>query len=501
MAQKFKTKEDFDRFRADWEMVYAVAHKAPILENDIKYKQIGISLKDSQLLETRLFSIHEICRWFGVPPHLVGDLSRATFSNIEQLALEFVKLTLSAWLTRWEQELWRCVLTPEEKNQNYLWRHNLNALLRGDFPSRMTGYATMLQNGIACQDEIRDLEDWNPIEDGIGTGYHIQLNMQTLPPDGGPLQPPKGPAKIHRRPTHPLPTRRTRSRRSRRPEANRRRHRQRSGHLKRKRRKIHDAQIAPSDDDQISRARRLFHRLARGLQQRRPRRRPDRGRRLHQDDQGARRPGASALAAQGRRSHRHVDAGRRTRRAQREGPAPHGPPGRKERIPADQSPDRQRPVHRLRHREGRGGRGRSSPEGDRLWEGSIVTFPMNEMAQITSVKARKEAKADFSTEYAEIQLQDAMYQMWIALRYALSSIPWSDMERDEKIAASAASIEQFTAVYMEFIPAIPRLAHPGVRRVQHDGTRPPRSNRPGSGRQASASARPRSKRLTRRAPT
>jgi HK97 family phage prohead protease len=93
----------------------------------------------------------------------------------------------------------------------------------------------------------------------------------------------------------------------------------------------------------------------------------------------------------------------------------------------------------------------------RLWEGSIVTFPMNELALITSVKdrrkARQEAKADFSTEYAELQLQDAMYQMWIALRYALSSIPWSDMERDEKIAASAASIEQFTAVYMEFIPA------------------------------------------------
>ena len=89
----------------------------------------------------------------------------------------------------------------------------------------------------------------------------------------------------------------------------------------------------------------------------------------------------------------------------------------------------------------------------RLWEGSIVTFPMNEMAQISSVKARKELKADFTTEYAEIQLQDSMYQMWIALRYALTSIPWADMERDEKIAASAASIEQFTAVYMEFIPA------------------------------------------------
>jgi HK97 family phage portal protein len=190
MASRFKSKEDFDKFRSDWEMVYSVPHRAPILDEDKKYKQIGISAKDSQLLETRLFSIHEICRWFGVPPHLVGDLSRATFSNIEQLALEFVKLTLATWLTRWEQELWRCVLTPEEKNQNYLWKHNLNALLRGDFPSRMTGYATMLQNGIANQDEIRDLEDWNPIEDGIGSGYHIQLNMQTLPPDGGPLQPP-----------------------------------------------------------------------------------------------------------------------------------------------------------------------------------------------------------------------------------------------------------------------------------------------------------------------
>lgn len=190
MKQKFRNQQDFDRFRADWEATYSIPHKAPILENDTIYKPIGLSAKDAQLLETRLFSIHEICRWFLVSPHLVGDLSRATFSNIEQLALEFVKVTLSAWLTRWEQELWRCVLTPEEKSQRYLWKHNLNALLRGDFPSRMAGYATMLQNGIACQDEVRDLEDWNPIPGGAGSAYHIQLNMQTLPPEGGALLPP-----------------------------------------------------------------------------------------------------------------------------------------------------------------------------------------------------------------------------------------------------------------------------------------------------------------------
>jgi HK97 family phage portal protein len=180
-AQKFKNDADFDKFRDDWEKTYQQAHKAPILENGLTYKQIGLSMQDSQMLETRLFDIHEICRWFLVSPHLVGDLSRATFSNIEQLALEFVKMTLSAWITRWEQELWRCVLTPEEKTQGYFFKHNLNALLRGDFQSRMAGYATMLQNGVASVDEIRDLEDWNMLPDGIGADYHIQLNMQPLP--------------------------------------------------------------------------------------------------------------------------------------------------------------------------------------------------------------------------------------------------------------------------------------------------------------------------------
>lgn len=189
MDGKFKTDADFEKFRTDWEKTYAEPHRAPMLEPPIKeYKQIGLSAKDSQLLETRLFDIHEICRWFLVSPHLVGDLSRATFSNIEQLALEFVKMTLATWLTRWEQELWRCVLTPEEKTQGYFWKHNVNALLRGDFQSRMAGYSTMLQNGIASVNEVRDLEDWNPVEGG--DAHHIQLNQQTLPGTGVPMTSP-----------------------------------------------------------------------------------------------------------------------------------------------------------------------------------------------------------------------------------------------------------------------------------------------------------------------
>lgn len=183
-AKQFRTTDDFDKFRADWERTYAEPHRVPILENGLVYKQIGLSAADAQLLETRQFDIPEICRWFNVSPHLVHDLSRATFSNIEQLALEFVKLTLTPWLTRWEQELWRCVLTPDEKAQGYFFKHNVNALLRGDFASRMAGYSTMLQNGIASVNEVRELEDWNAVDGG--DDHHIQLNMQSLP-GGTPL--------------------------------------------------------------------------------------------------------------------------------------------------------------------------------------------------------------------------------------------------------------------------------------------------------------------------
>jgi HK97 family phage portal protein len=175
--------QDFDKFRNDWEKTYAEPHKAPILENNLKYQQTGLSAVDSQMLETRLFDIHEIARWFRISPHLVGDLSRATFANIEQLALEFVKMTMQPWFTRWEQDLWRCVLTPDEKAKGYYFKHNASDLLKGDFLTRMQGYSIMLQNGIASDNEVRDLEDMNPFKGG--DGHHIQLNMQQVPATTG----------------------------------------------------------------------------------------------------------------------------------------------------------------------------------------------------------------------------------------------------------------------------------------------------------------------------
>ena len=113
---------------------------------------------------------------------MVGDLSRATFSNIEHLAIEFVQQTLMAWLVRWEQAIRRQLLTREEKAAGLYVKHNVSALLRGDFQSRMAGYASALQNGHLNRNEVRALEDRNAFEGG--DDFTIQLNMQTIGPDG-----------------------------------------------------------------------------------------------------------------------------------------------------------------------------------------------------------------------------------------------------------------------------------------------------------------------------
>lgn len=194
MARKFKTDEDFQKFRNDWEQIYSEPHRAPILEDGITYKPIGTTMKDSQGIEFRQFEVSEICRWFNVSPHLVADLSRATFSNIEHLALQFVKLTLQTWINRWEQEFWRCVLTAEEKAAGYKLRLNVDELQRGDFQTRMAGYASALQNGHMSIDEVRAIEGRNKLPDGAGSHYHIQLNMQEVgelaPESAVPPEPP-----------------------------------------------------------------------------------------------------------------------------------------------------------------------------------------------------------------------------------------------------------------------------------------------------------------------
>ncbi|UWZ84644.1 phage portal protein [Occallatibacter riparius] len=172
---KFKDDNDAERFSANWLKAYSDPHKPPILESGLEYVKLGLTAADSQLIESREFTIPEICRWFSVFPTLVGDLSHATFSNIESLAEQFVRFTLMTWLTRWEQEMWRCVLTPEEKGQGYFFRHDLSALLRADFQTRMAGYAQMLQMGKNSINEVRAMEGENPIDGG--DEHYVQVNL------------------------------------------------------------------------------------------------------------------------------------------------------------------------------------------------------------------------------------------------------------------------------------------------------------------------------------
>lgn len=156
------------------------SHKVAILEEGMKYTPISISPNEAQFLETRKFQINEIARIFRIPPHMVGDLEKSSFSNIEQQSLEFVKYTLDPWVIRFEQAFNRGLLKDKEKDKFYI-KFNVDGLLRGDYQSRMNGYAVGRQNGWMSANDIRALENLDriPIEEG-GDLYLINGNMLPL---------------------------------------------------------------------------------------------------------------------------------------------------------------------------------------------------------------------------------------------------------------------------------------------------------------------------------
>lgn len=177
------TVKDPDRVRESWNRGFSGsqnAGKVAILEEGMKYTPISIAPEQAQFLETRKFQINEIARIFRVPPHMVGDLEKSSFSNIEQQSLEFVKYTLDPWVVRWEQSIQRTLLTADEKKR-YFVKFNLEGLLRGDYQSRMNGYATARQNGWMSANDIRELENLDriPPEEG-GDLFLINGNMLPL---------------------------------------------------------------------------------------------------------------------------------------------------------------------------------------------------------------------------------------------------------------------------------------------------------------------------------
>jgi HK97 family phage portal protein len=175
--------KDPKKIRDSWNQVYqgsSNAHRIAVLEEGMKFQQIGIPPEQAQFLETRKFQINEIARLFRIPPHMVGDLEKSSFSNIEQQSLEFVKYTLDPWVIRWEMAMQKSLLLPSEKRNHFI-KFNVDGLLRGDYQSRMTGYSIGRQNGWLSSNDIRELENMNPIPEELGGDlYLINGNMTKL---------------------------------------------------------------------------------------------------------------------------------------------------------------------------------------------------------------------------------------------------------------------------------------------------------------------------------
>jgi len=175
--------KDPKKIRDSWNQVYqgsSNAHRIAVLEEGMKFQQIGIPPEQAQFLETRKFQINEIARLFRIPPHMVGDLEKSSFSNIEQQSLEFVKYTLDPWVIRWEMSMQKALLLPSEKRTHFI-KLNVDGLLRGDYQSRMTGYSVGIQNGFLSPNNIRELENMNTIpDDEGGNTFMVNGNMLKL---------------------------------------------------------------------------------------------------------------------------------------------------------------------------------------------------------------------------------------------------------------------------------------------------------------------------------
>lgn len=166
--------------RESWNSAYggsSNSNRVAILEEGMTFTPLSISNNEAQFLETRKFQVDEICRIFRVPPHLVGNLEHATFSNIEHQSIDFAVHTIRPWLVRIEQSMNRALFTDQEKGRFYV-QFNIDGLMRGDYKSRMEGYAIARQNGWMSANDIRALENQNPIpKDEGGDAYLVNGNM------------------------------------------------------------------------------------------------------------------------------------------------------------------------------------------------------------------------------------------------------------------------------------------------------------------------------------
>jgi len=174
---------DPEKIRVDWNKRFQSARnagKVAVLEEGMKFHAVGIPPDQAQFLETRKFQLNEIARVFRVPPHMIADLDKSSYSNIEQQSLDFVKNTLNPWVVRLEQAMNMALLSPAERKKLVI-KFNLDGMLRGDYETRMKGYAIGHQNGWLSVNDIRRLENMNPLPQGEGGDeYLVNGNMMKL---------------------------------------------------------------------------------------------------------------------------------------------------------------------------------------------------------------------------------------------------------------------------------------------------------------------------------
>lgn len=181
----------YDRLKKDLDRTHAGlsnAKKNMILEEGMTHKHLAVSPEDSQFIETRRLQIEDIARFFRMPLHKMADLTNSSFSNIEQQNIEFVTDTIWPWVTRFEAEA-NIKLFPARTKGTHFCKININSLLRGDVQTRSEYYRTMLNIGVMSVNEIRELEDLNPIGKE-GDSHYMQLNMTTLDSIGNQVQTP-----------------------------------------------------------------------------------------------------------------------------------------------------------------------------------------------------------------------------------------------------------------------------------------------------------------------
>lgn len=183
------TDDAFARLQSSWNADHqglSNAHRIKVLEEGLDMETLGIPPEEAQFLETRKFQLAEVARIFRVPAHMVNDLDRATFSNIEHLSIQFVTHSLLPWMVRDEKAMRRDLLVGSQRKK-LLIKYLVQALLRGDTTSRYQAYSVGRQNGWLSTNDIREMEDMNPIEGG--DVYLQPLNMspigeQPKPKDG-----------------------------------------------------------------------------------------------------------------------------------------------------------------------------------------------------------------------------------------------------------------------------------------------------------------------------